>query len=112
MQRAGLGLLLRSRTLALPSLRQLPSAVNSPLLRGSQQQQRRWNQQAPAESHIFDEHDARRRQLLYRSKQRGWLEMDIMLGSWVRELFSIVRYVAESSSAPYHVDAILCCDKR
>ena len=45
---------------------------------------RRWNQQAPAESHIFDEHDAHRRRLLYRSKQRGWLEMDIMLGNWVR----------------------------
>ena len=23
-----------------------------------------------------------RRKLLYRSKQRGWLEMDIMLGNW------------------------------
>ena len=44
---------------------------------------RRWNQQAPAESHIFDENDALRRRLLYRSKQRGWLEMDIMLGGWV-----------------------------
>ena len=45
---------------------------------------RRWNQQAAAESHIFDDHDALRRRLLYRSKQRGWLEMDIMLGNWVR----------------------------
>ena len=45
---------------------------------------RRWNQQAAAESHLFDEHDGLRRRLLYRSKQRGWLEMDIMLGNWVR----------------------------
>ena len=42
------------------------------------------NQQAVAESHIFDENDALRRRLLYRSKQRGWLEMDLMLGGWVR----------------------------
>ena len=61
----------------------LPAASRAPpplLL----QSQRRWNQQAAAESHIFDEHDAFRRRLLYRSKQRGWLEMDLMLGSWVR----------------------------
>jgi succinate dehydrogenase assembly factor 2 len=44
----------------------------------------RWNQQAAAESHLLDEHDALRRRLLYRSKQRGWLEMDIMLGDWAR----------------------------
>ena len=44
----------------------------------------RWNQQAAAESHLFDDNDALRRRLLYRSKQRGWLEMDIMLGGWVR----------------------------
>ena len=42
----------------------------------------RWNQQAAAQSHIFDSNDALRRRLLYRSKQRGWLEMDIMLGNW------------------------------
>ena len=45
----------------------------------------RWNQQSSAESHLFDEHDAMRRRLLYRSKQRGWLEMDIMLGDWARD---------------------------
>ena len=45
----------------------------------------RWNQQAAAESHIFDEHDGLRRRLLYRSKQRGWLEMDIMLGNWASD---------------------------
>ena len=44
---------------------------------------RRWNQQASAQSHIFADADLARRRLLYRSKQRGWLEMDIMLGNWV-----------------------------
>ena len=42
----------------------------------------RWNQQASAGSHALDPLDATRRKLLYRSKQRGWLEMDIMLGNW------------------------------
>mmetsp|Transcript_14807 Transcript_14807/g.29786 ORF Transcript_14807/g.29786 Transcript_14807/m.29786 type:complete len:148 (-) Transcript_14807:194-637(-) len=45
----------------------------------------RFNQQAAAQSHLFDDHDALRRRLLYRSKQRGWLEMDIMLGNWASE---------------------------
>merc|ERR1712146_491371 len=40
------------------------------------------NQQAAAESHKIDPLDGMRRRLLYRSKQRGWLEMDIMLGNW------------------------------
>ena len=45
----------------------------------------RWNQQAQAQSHLFDDHDALRRRLLYRSKQRGWLEMDIMIGDWAAQ---------------------------
>ena len=52
----------------------------------------RWNQQAVAESHIFEENDSMRRRLLYRSKQRGWLEMDLMLGSWVRAYDSDFYY--------------------
>jgi len=56
--------------------------------------QQRWNQQAPAQSHIFADDDALRRQLLYRSKQRGWLEMDIMLGDWVRgRLRNVLRCI-------------------
>merc|ERR1712086_1249531 len=33
-------------------------------------------------SAMFADNDAVRRRLLYRSKMRGWLEMDIMLGKW------------------------------
>merc|ERR1719231_483281 len=44
--------------------------------------QRRFNQQQSMESHKFDPMDAHRRRLVYRSKQRGWLELDIMLGEW------------------------------
>lgn len=37
-----------------------------------------------------DKDDVRRKRLIYRSKQRGWLEVDLLLGSWaaqhVREL--------------------------
>merc|ERR1712086_360169 len=45
-------------------------------------QQYRFNQQAAMESHKFDDLDAHRRRLIYRSKQRGWLELGIMLGEW------------------------------
>ena len=32
---------------------------------------------------IFDE--VRRRRMVYRSKQRGWLEVDILLGTWAAQ---------------------------
>merc|ERR1740130_637211 len=64
------------------SARALPALCSrTSLLTG----QRRWNQQAQAGSNTFDENDALRRRLLYRSKQRGWLEMDMMLGNWAAE---------------------------
>ncbi|KAJ1629916.1 Flavinator of succinate dehydrogenase-domain-containing protein [Pavlovales sp. CCMP2436] len=44
----------------------------------------RGNQQATADSNLFEANDKLRRSLLYRSKQRGWLEMDIMLGNWAK----------------------------
>eukprot|EP00965_Chrysotila_dentata_P075546 2495192-Pleurochrysis_carterae.AAC.1 len=49
----------------------------------------RFNQQGAAASHQFDDNnelDRIRKALLYRSKQRGWLEMDIMLGKWILEM--------------------------
>jgi succinate dehydrogenase flavin-adding protein (antitoxin of CptAB toxin-antitoxin module) len=37
---------------------------------------------------VFD--SARKKQLLYRSRQRGWLELDLILGSWAeRHVFSL-----------------------
>ena len=33
----------------------------------------------------IDEWDIRRKRLLYRSKQRGWLEVDLLLGTWASE---------------------------
>jgi succinate dehydrogenase assembly factor 2 len=32
-----------------------------------------------------DAEEVRRKRLLYRSKQRGWLEVDLLLGSWAAE---------------------------
>ena len=58
--------------------------------------QARGNQQAAADSHLFDEHDATRRRLLYRSKQRGWLEMDLMLGGWARDNLAAAEAAAEA----------------
>ena len=95
----------RSSRLAPIARRALPAAVRLPAraVAGSAA----GNQQATADSGKFDALDKRRRQLLYRSKQRGWcrrpqpsspaslsggierrpsllprLEMDIMLGGW------------------------------
>src|SRR3546814_3921500 len=32
-----------------------------------------------------DSLDVRRKRLVYRSKQRGWLEVDLLLGSWAAD---------------------------
>eukprot|EP00658_Telonema_sp_P-2_P050154 TRINITY_DN38200_c0_g1_i1.p2 TRINITY_DN38200_c0_g1~~TRINITY_DN38200_c0_g1_i1.p2 ORF type:complete len:140 (-),score=57.39 TRINITY_DN38200_c0_g1_i1:15-434(-) len=42
----------------------------------------RLSQQAAAGSHKFEATDGMRRKLIYRAKQRGWLEMDLILGDW------------------------------
>ena len=67
---------------------------------------RRWNQQASAGSHALDPLDATRRKLLYRSKQRGWLEMDIMLGNWAAANLPRLQEAA-SCSVPCHGNSIL-----
>merc|ERR1712046_72510 len=67
---------LRCCTLAARSWAQTrrPSAVGRSL-----------SQQAAAESHRFAPSDKLRRKLIYRSKQRGWLEMDLILGDWASQ---------------------------
>ena len=69
-----------SRLAALAARGALPRMARAPSALGV-----RSNQQAAAQSHLFDTDDSVRRRLLYRSKQRGWLEMDIMLGNWAEE---------------------------
>ena len=62
---------------------------------------RRWNQQASAGSHALDPLDATRRKLLYRSKQRGWLEVDLLLGSWASE--NVASLSKEECDAYEHI---------
>ena len=69
--RSIMALLMRSARLASRTTGALPMRAALRASAPSRTQPRRWNQQAAAESHIFDETDAMRRQLLYRSKQRG-----------------------------------------
>ena len=66
-----MALLMRAARAASRTAIALPAARAAPRAAVLLVQPRRWNQQAAAESHIFDETDAMRRQLLYRSKQRG-----------------------------------------
>merc|ERR1711865_505786 len=54
-------------------------AVRTPVLAAAR---RCMSQQAAADSHKYDADDGLRRKLIYRSKQRGWLEMDLILGDW------------------------------
>ena len=32
---------------------------------------------------------ARRRRMIYRSKQGGWLEVDVLMGSWAENMFRL-----------------------
>ena len=58
-------------------------------------------QQASAGSHALDPLDATRRKLLYRSKQRGWLEMDIMLGNWAAANLPRLQEAELQRTLPY-----------
>lgn len=71
--------MLRSRSL---SRAVVPLALRRPSTAPALARLARANQQGVGRSEQFDALDGERRRLLYRSKQRGWLEMDIMLGNW------------------------------
>ena len=50
----------------------------------------------------MDPLDATRRKLLYRSKQRRWLEMDIMLGNWATANLPRLQEAELQRTLPYH----------
>ena len=84
--RSIMALLMRSARLASRTTGALPMRAALRASAPSRTQPRRWNQQAAAESHIFDETDAMRRQLLYRSKQRGVRGFEHGIASVIRQL--------------------------
>eukprot|EP00977_Amphora_coffeiformis_P016269 scaffold4976_cov161-Amphora_coffeaeformis.AAC.15 len=57
---------IRARHLRLPDLNEIPPASLDP-------------------TKTQDNLDIRRKRLVYRSKQRGWLEVDLLLGTWAHE---------------------------
>ena len=70
--------------------------------------------------------EVRRRRMIYRSKQRGWLEVDLLLGSWAEknvpklsakeldeydlilreETIDIYNYVSGKDPAPEHLEGL------
>lgn len=58
---------IRARHLRLPDLKDIPAASLDP---------------TQSETSNLD---IRRKRLIYRSKQRGWLEVDLLLGTWAHE---------------------------
>ncbi|KAL9187699.1 hypothetical protein ACHAXT_006077 [Thalassiosira profunda] len=64
----------------------------------AKREQALWDRAQPKYDAIMDKHlrlpsaadeeralDVRRKRLVYRSKQRGWLEVDLLLGTWASE---------------------------
>lgn len=45
----------------------------------------RWDELATAHRLIPTDDETRRKRLVYRSKQRGWLEVDLLLGTWATQ---------------------------
>lgn len=84
------------------------------------------NQHTVLESQLSEEErdTARRKRMIYRSKQRGWLEADILLGSWAveniphltsaeldeyelllaEETIDIYNYVSKKDPLPPHLE--------
>ena len=57
---------IRARHLRMPDVKEIPPASMDP-------------------TKTEDNLDIRRKRLVYRSKQRGWLEVDLLLGTWAHE---------------------------
>ena len=73
-----------------------------------------------------EEDSARRKRMIYRSKQRGWLEVDLLLGSWAaanvnslndeemrqydivldEETINIYNYISGKDSLPPHLKGL------
>jgi len=57
----------------------------------AQREQALWDKARPRYDEIMERHtrlpelDVRKKRLIYRSKQRGWLEVDLLLGTWAAE---------------------------
>jgi succinate dehydrogenase assembly factor 2 len=80
----------------ITSRRDLPTSATDAI---AQREQELWNKARPKYDAIMEHHvrlpttttefeteeqdlDARKKRLIYRSKQRGWLEVDLLLGTW------------------------------
>jgi len=61
----------------------------------AKREQELWDKAQPRYDEIMERHlrlpaedgelDVRKKRLIYRSKQRGWLEVDLLLGTWAAE---------------------------
>ena len=61
----------------------------------------RWNELAAEHRKIPADDAVRRKRLIYRSKQRGWLEVDLLLGSWAAE--NVASLSKEDCDAYEHI---------
>ena len=61
----------------------------------------RWTELAAEHRKIPADDAVRRKRLIYRSKQRGWLEVDLLLGSWAAE--NVATLTKEECDAYEHI---------
>ena len=66
-----------------------------------QRASRRWAELATEHRKIPADDAVRRKRLIYRSKQRGWLEVDLLLGSWAAE--NVATLTKEDCDAYEHI---------
>ena len=61
----------------------------------------RWTELAAEHRKIPADDAVRRKRLIYRSKQRGWLEVDLLLGTWASE--NVATLTKEECDAYEHI---------